>query len=219
MQYCAKSYSPSSAYLVWSSTTATENVRLSEILHGLEKFHHYCFARVACIISDQKPLVAILSKDVATLSQQLQYIMLLIHQYRVYTIYKPGSDVYIIDWLPHNNHAENKDKKIAGVSINVSAISTFSKHASVYIHRRHSDINTCGSTPTGAEVYSTGLITPKGRSTDSLRQYWPIRNELAMINGIAIKSKRTIIPFQLKKQILEKLHSKHGNRNNEATSS
>ena len=29
------------------------------ILHGLEKFHYYCFTRVVLIITDHKPLVAI----------------------------------------------------------------------------------------------------------------------------------------------------------------
>ena len=39
------------------------------ILHGLEKFHHYCFAREVLIITDHKPLVAIFKKDVSTLLQ------------------------------------------------------------------------------------------------------------------------------------------------------
>ena len=38
------------------------------ILHKLEKFHHYCFARKVLMITDHKPLVAIVKKDVATLS-------------------------------------------------------------------------------------------------------------------------------------------------------
>ena len=50
------------------------------ILQGLEKFHHYCFVKEGCNITDSKPLVAILSKDVATLSQKLQLIMLRINQ-------------------------------------------------------------------------------------------------------------------------------------------
>ena len=46
------------------------------ILHGLKKFHQYCFARGVHIINDPKPLVAIFKKDVAMLSQ-------CIHQYRI----------------------------------------------------------------------------------------------------------------------------------------
>ena len=59
------------------------------ILHGLEKFHHYCFGREVLVITDHKPLVSIFKKDVATLSQQIQHVLLKIHQYRVQIIYKP----------------------------------------------------------------------------------------------------------------------------------
>ena len=41
------------------------------ILHGLEKFHHYCFARDVTIITDHKSLVAIFKKDAAILSQRI----------------------------------------------------------------------------------------------------------------------------------------------------
>ena len=58
------------------------------ILHGLEKFHHYCFGREVLIITDHKPLVSMFKKDVATLSQCIQHIRLKIHQYRVQIIYK-----------------------------------------------------------------------------------------------------------------------------------
>ena len=39
------------------------------ILHGLKKFHHYCFTREVYVITNHKPLVSIFKKDVATLSQ------------------------------------------------------------------------------------------------------------------------------------------------------
>ena len=46
------------------------------ILHGLEKFHPYCFRREVLIITDHKPLVAMFKKDVATLLQHIQCILL-----------------------------------------------------------------------------------------------------------------------------------------------
>ena len=39
------------------------------ILHGLQKFHHSCFSHKAHVITDQRPLVVIMGKDVAMLSQ------------------------------------------------------------------------------------------------------------------------------------------------------
>ena len=69
------------------------------ILHVLEKFHQYCFAREVLVIIDHKPLVAIFKKDVATLLQYIKCILLKIHQYRVQIIYKYGPKIFIADLL------------------------------------------------------------------------------------------------------------------------
>ena len=50
--------------------------------------------------------------------------MLRIHQYMVHITYKLDPDLYIMDWQSQNNHAENGDQEVAGMNINVSAIST-----------------------------------------------------------------------------------------------
>ena len=54
--------------------------------------------------------------------------MLRIHQYRVHIKYKPGPDLYIVDWMSRNKHIENKDQEITGMNINVIVI-----NISVYI--------------------------------------------------------------------------------------
>ena len=87
------------------------------ILHGLEKFHHYCFGQEVLIITDHKPLIAMFKKDMATLSQHIQHIMLKIHQYRVQILYKPGPEIFNADWLSCHNHVEGKDKPIKDMDI------------------------------------------------------------------------------------------------------
>ena len=64
---------------------------------------------------DHKPLVAIFKKDIATLPQRFQQMLLRIHQYRVRIIYKPGRDLFILDWLSRQNHSKNKGKEILGM--------------------------------------------------------------------------------------------------------
>ena len=65
------------------------------ILHGLKKFHHYCFVREECVIIDHKPLESIFKIDMAMLSQQIQQILLKNHQYRVQILYKPEAKIFI----------------------------------------------------------------------------------------------------------------------------
>ena len=94
------------------------------ILHGLAKFHHYCIDREVLVITDHKLLVSIFKKDVATLSQRIQHILLTIHLYRVQVIYKAGPDIFIADWLLRHNHAEYKDQPIKGMELWVDIIQT-----------------------------------------------------------------------------------------------
>ena len=94
------------------------------ILHGLEKFHHYCFGMEVLIITDHKLLVSMFKKDVTTLSQCIQHIPLKIHQYRVQITNKPGPEIFIADWLSRHNHTEGKDKPIKGMEIQGDMIQT-----------------------------------------------------------------------------------------------
>ena len=84
------------------------------ILHGLAKFHHYCFGREVLVyyrpqstgINIQERCSHIVPEDPAHTTK--------IHQYRVQVIYKPGPDIFIADWLSRHNHAEGMDQPIKG---------------------------------------------------------------------------------------------------------
>ena len=84
-------------------------IRTTDILHGLEKFHHYCITLEVSMIMDHKPSVAILKKGAASLSQRKQRILLNIHQYNIRILYKPGPQLFIVDKLSrHNQETEMK---------------------------------------------------------------------------------------------------------------
>ena len=92
------------------------------ILHGIKKFHHYCFASEVYIITNHKLLVAIFKKDVAMLSQWLQCILLKFPQYRVQILYKPRPEIFIADWLSQHTHHKGKDELIQDMDIRVDTI-------------------------------------------------------------------------------------------------
>ena len=73
-------------------------------------------------ITNHKILVAVFKKDVVTLSQHLQHILLRIHQYKVYILYTPGPDLYITDWLSRQNYIVNKEKE-KGMKLSITVIS------------------------------------------------------------------------------------------------
>ena len=93
------------------------------ILYGLKKFCHYCFTRDVYAVTDHKPPVAMVSKDLVMLSQQLYCIMLFILQYILQIKYKPGSDIHS-DSLSQYNHVVNQDQDILVLNIRLPTIST-----------------------------------------------------------------------------------------------
>ena len=90
------------------------------ILHGLQKFHHYCFAHKGNVISDHKLLVAIFKKDMAILSHRLQGILLRAHQYNIRILYKPEPQLFIrlAVLSRHNYKTEMKQSQACSIAYN-----------------------------------------------------------------------------------------------------
>ena len=65
----------------WNSNTEWEALG---ILHGLETFHHYCFAKELYVITDNEPLVTVVNEDVAMLFKQSQCVMLCTDKYSIH---------------------------------------------------------------------------------------------------------------------------------------
>ena len=124
--------------------------------------------------------------------------------YRVHLIYKPGLDLYSMDWLSQNNHTEIRDQEIAGMRVNVNAINTL---VNIPMCISMEDIQA----PTQEDVHLwelnlciiQGWLKKKEELGQGIRLYWTIGNKLAMIYGIMMKGKGMIIPFQLQEILLQ----------------
>ena len=180
------------------------------ILHGLEKFHHYCFGREVLVITDHKPLVSMFKKDLATLSQCIQHILLKIHQYRVQIIFKHGPEIFIADWLSRHNHTEGKDKPIKGMDIWVDTIQTAMDMPECI---SMVEIQHVSSMDNHLQQLKGFIITGWPDSRDELhadlQPYWSYRDELAVIDGIILKGKCIFMPNSLRDWVLNQLHTNH----------
>ena len=69
------------------------------IVFGMEKFHHYTFAREVEVFIDHKPLIAIWKKPLAKAPRRLQTLLLRDGNYRFNMIHKPGMEIPTADTL------------------------------------------------------------------------------------------------------------------------
>ena len=162
------------------------------------------------VITDHKLLISIFKKDVATLSQWIQCILLKMHQYQVQVIYKPDPDIFIADWLSRHNHIEGKDQQIKGMELWVDVIQTTTDMSECL---SMTDLQQALSQDSHIQklkyVIITGWPDSKDKICEELRSYWFYRDELAVINGIVLKGRCIIIPNSLKQQVLDQLHLNH----------
>ena len=175
-----------------------------------QKFHHYCFTREVSIITDHKPLVAIFKKDVATLLQRLQQILLRIHQYRFKIICKPGSDLFIADWVSRQSHKEDKDEEIAGIQVNINTIETATNIPEcMMIYELQHETATDNHLQQLKEFITKGWPEMKDNTVQNLRLYWKFQDNMAVIDRAILKDRHIVIPDTLQKQALEQLHINH----------
>ena len=172
------------------------------ILHGLEKLHHYCLVTQVSIITDHKPLLPIFKKDIATLFQRLQWILLRMHQYRV-KIYKPGSDLFMADWLSRKNHKDDRGKEIEGmqVSINIKETSTNIPECMMICNLQH-------EIDQDNHLQQLKECIIKGWPAQNLRPCWTFWDAMAVIDWVILNG-RCIVIFNTLSQALEQLHINH----------
>ena len=168
------------------------------ILYGPEKFHHYCFVREVSIITDYKTLIVIFKNDVATLSQRFQQILLRIHQYRMRIISKPGSNIFMADWLSTQNHSKNKDKEITGIQISINAIqSTTNIPECIKMHELQEATSQDQHLHHLMEYFLQGWPESKIQPPQDIRTYWLFRDNMAVIDGVVVKGRHIVIPEAL----------------------
>ena len=93
------------------------------MLHGLEKFHHYCFVREVGIITDHKPLVAIFNRDVPMLSENTMNSSQntpIQSQNHIQTWTRPVHCILALQAKPQ----EKKYAEIPGMQLNIDVIQT-----------------------------------------------------------------------------------------------
>ena len=173
-------------------------------------FHHYCFAKEVLIITDHKPLVVIFKQGVAMLSQCIQCILLKIHQYRVWIIYKSGPKTFIVDWLSRHTHEELKDKPIKDMDIRIDTIQSMTDILECV---SISQIQQTSAQDEHLQCLKSFIIavwlSTKDELHSDLRPYWSYRDDLAVIDGVVMKGRQIIISTGLKQQVLDQVHTNH----------
>ena len=98
------------------------------VVAGVEKIHTFCYGRSTYILSDHKPLSAIVRKDLVNALPRLQRLLLRLQKYNEHIQYKPGKSMIFTNHLSRNvpptpsdePTLPNLDLEISSLELNAS---------------------------------------------------------------------------------------------------
>ena len=169
---------------------------------GLSRFHHYTYGRDVRVISDHKPLEAIVKKQLPRAPKRLQNLLLQTQDYNFTVDYRPGKEIPVADALSRAPVEE------AGVGETLHNVfyTPLSKD-------RLAEVRTATladeSLVALKNVILTGFPDSRSEMPSCIRAYYDYRDELTMQNGIVLRGERIIIPASVRKDIKQRVHAGH----------
>ncbi|KAK3745481.1 hypothetical protein QZH41_007545 [Actinostola sp. cb2023] len=177
------------------------------IVFSLEKFNQYTFGRHVKVQSDHKPLEAILKKPLACAPRRLQGMMMRLQKYEIEVCYERGKNMHLADtlsraFLPTTDHPSGAEFE----NINMTSYLPISSD-------RLKEIRTA----TGGDevlqmlkdVILQGWPLERKDLPTQITQFFSIRDELVVQDGVIFKGQRVVIPHVLRKEMKQKIHSSH----------
>ncbi len=176
---------------------------LLAVCFGVDRFKTYLYGRRFKIITDHKPLIMILQKNLIQAPPRLQRMMLRLQGYDFEIVYRPGKEMILPDSLSRLPNPSNRDQ--IDLDMRVDMIHFSPNKLSAIATESIADPTLSQLT----EIIIAGWPDTMKEVPTQLREYWSFRDELSVENGLILKGERTIIPHNQRSTILEKLHTGH----------
>lgn len=174
------------------------------LVFGLEKFHSYIYGLPTFTVeTDHRPLVAIIKKNLNEMSPRIQRMMMKMQRYDFELIYTPGKHLILADALsraPVKNSASTTEDDVQAHVNMVSATLPVSDTKTKQIVEQ---------TARDPELQRVMENMQKGWAAGSCPQFYHIRGELSVVDGLLLKQNRIVIPNELRQDILQKIHEGH----------
>lgn len=182
------------------------------ISFACEHFHQYIFGQVVEVETDHKPLVSIFKKSLNDCPLRLQRLLLRVQKYDLRIGYTPGKFMHTADALSRGTDMSTKLTKSAqeeDLKVYVDSVIKSLPISDRKLQMIREETQNDPKLQLLAEVIVTGFPETRTECPKEISEYWNIRTELSLCDGIIMKTDRIVIPVTLRKEMLTKIHTGH----------
>ncbi|XP_037046531.1 uncharacterized protein LOC119081601 [Bradysia coprophila] len=176
------------------------------ITFACKKFHYFIYGRPVEVKSDHKPLISIMQKDIHKIpSAKMQRMRLKLLSYDLKVEYVPGRYMYIADYLSRNHLETGNAEEDHEFTTAVLSLSMGDKRETQFRLATEND-----------EVLKRvsgyclkGWPSDRTKVPECARDYYRIRNDICLQDGILFFEDRIVVPTSLRLYVLKLLHESH----------
>ncbi|CAB3223790.1 unnamed protein product [Arctia plantaginis] len=177
-----------------------------------ERFYGYIYGRTDIVIeSDHKPLVTIIKKPIIDCPPRLQRMLLRLQPYTFKLVYKPGKELYIADTLSRAYQASNNiDNDLqSDITEAIRSLTVKNELTDSHFIALQKETELDKDLQKLKQYIVKGWPFDKCRVELNIKPYWNYRHELSGACGLLWRGNRIIIPKNLRREMLTKLHFAH----------
>lgn len=182
------------------------------ICYGLNKFHEYIFGKKVTVETDHQPLISIFKKPLNKCPARLQRMLIQIQKYDIEVKYKRGKDLLIADalsraYLPNRSDDDRSleieiDAQICLITSQINATDTKMQEIR---EKTKSDEELIVL----KNAIENGWPNDSKKLNEKVKIYCKYRDDLTIINGIIFKGQCILVPKNMRKEMLNKIHYSH----------
>ena len=154
------------------------------VVARVEKFHTFCYGISTYVLSDHKPLSAIVKKDLVNAPPRLQRLLLRLQKYNIQIQYKPGKSMIFADHLSRNVHPTPNDE-LTLPNLEISTLELNASPSKLQLIKQESERD-----PQLLLLKKFIIqVWPKDikQCPIPIKSFWNFRDELSMVDGIVVK--------------------------------
>lgn len=182
------------------------------IVYGCTKFHQYIYGhKLVTVESDHKPLESIFKKPLNETPVRLQRMLLRLQKYVLKICYVPGRLMFIADTLSRapDASASSEDDMYSKVDIHVNSLYENCNISGDKLNMIKLETDKDIALNKVRDYYRVGWPLTKSLISSECKQFWSVKDDLHVINGVVFRGDRIVIPERLRKEMLERIHEGH----------
>lgn len=167
------------------------------------------------VFTDHKPLENLFNKPLHSVPARIQRMMLKIQKYDIEVKYKPGKEMVIADalsraYLEKSTDEIDEDEELYNLEneliCEIKATLPFSREKREKLVKETKEDETLVCLK---KYIINGWPNDKKNADLLVRPFWNIRENLCLIDDLIFMNEAVVIPINMKKEILEKIHEGH----------